>query len=241
MMPWPSDTMELASRIYHVRDHAKETREALVRDLSSVGAAPNDPRFLALRGIQVVLEAASLNAVFLARYLEHPGWWREMREGVPVFPEEHRAALEYYFVFFSSTLVFVPFVRFEHEIRRLVRAIDPAACQGGAAGFESVYRWLFKRLRTADGWVYGEVEEFMEIYRRVRNALVHTNGVSRHPKGAAADEDITWRGTVYEFREGAPLEFANDAGFVLTLITELIDLSNAIMRSPTVSSLPPIV
>ena len=191
----------------------------------------------ALRGIQATLQYAQINAAHPENLFD-AGWW-ERRLAGPATLTQMRAGALNYGVGLLTSLTYVPFVYFEANIRRLVYAVDSEAGDGGTAPFKNIYTWLLARLSGA-GWTWpcDEAEAFLDIYRLIRNSLLHTGGVFLTPRGE--DEVVTWNGTTYEFRHGEDVAWADDGDFVLQLISKLIDLTTTIMRADPVSDLPAI-
>jgi hypothetical protein len=135
----------------------------------------------------------------------------------------------------TGSLMFFSFSLFESGVRRIVRALNPTACSGGAVEFKSIYEWLFACLRR-HGWNYpaGNPSAFLDLYRIFRNTL-HNNGAFYPPSGR--DQEITWRGTTYHF------QYATVPGFYgwefnLLLLRELVSLNHAIMSSDPIAQLP---
>jgi hypothetical protein len=237
-MPWPAG-YALGRLIDPVYFHAKDTRAALLAKFEN--SVPDftvlDPRVYALRGIQLSLQYAQLNCRTLQENVANPDWWPPFLAG-PATQTNFEAAVDSYNLELISGLAYLPFVHFEAEIRRLVPAVDERARP--ADSFKNVYCSLFARL-SDDDWTASrqEAESFLDIYRLVRNALLHTHGILYlHP--GERDLDLTWRGVTYRFRHGQVFEEADDAEFVLELIRELIDLTDSIMRAPLVAELPAI-
>lgn len=142
-----------------------------------------------------------------------------------------------YVVLLTAGLIVYPFSLFEAGLRRIVRAIDPTACSGGATDFKGIYDWLFARLRQ-DGWAYagGEAVEFLDLYRNIRNTI-HNNG--KFYSRTATDAVVTWKGNRHEFIHGAVPPFV-EWDFNLRLLCELVRLNRGLMEAPAIGRLPPI-
>jgi len=145
--------------------------------------------------------------------------------------------LENYMALNTGSLMFFSFSLFESGVRRIVRALDPTACSGGAAKFKGVYEWLFARLRR-HGWNYqaGDPSIFLDLYRTFRNTL-HNNGAFYPPSGK--DQEVTWRGNAYRFQYAAIPNFYGWE-FNIMLLRELVSLNFSIMSSELVGKLPAI-
>jgi hypothetical protein len=101
------------------------------------------------------------------------------------------------------------FAAMESTLRVILRALDPKACRGGTATFESIYRCLLKKLRL------GNWEPLLKFLRLVRNTE-HNNGVFLPESGK--DDTAVFNGKSYEFKVGARIDFLN-----WELLTDLLN------------------
>lgn len=137
----------------------------------------------------------------------------------------------------TSSLMFFSFSLFESGIRRIVRAIDPVACSGGAAEFKNIYEWLFARLRK-NGWSYptDNPSAFLDLFRVFRNTL-HNNGAFYPPNGR--DQEIIWQGKTYQFKYASIPSFYGWE-FNIMLLKDLVSLNHSIMLCALIAQLPSI-
>jgi hypothetical protein len=196
-----------------------------------------DPRRVVARHIKAALSAAYLATIHMDENLLNPSWWSH----VGLTPDLHNDVildeLDDYQRFITLGVVINPFSLFESGLRRIGRAVDPAACSNGTAEFKGIYEWLLARLGR-DGWTYGpgEAVEFLDLYRHRRNTL-HNNGKFYSRSGT--NTIVKWRQGKYEFVHGDEPAFT-DWDFNALLISELIQLNKSLMVSPTIRALPPI-
>ena len=160
-----------------------------------------DPRLLTARQMVAPFRASLFDTVFARDCLMNLAWWDqpERRESLRKSNLIRDVVNDYVSVATTSFMVF-PISVFESGLRRVVRAMDAGACANGGAAFESIYKWLFKRLRDS-GWHYpgGEEESFLDLFRNLRNTI-HNNGVFWARDGS--DHTVVWRGTTYDFPHG---------------------------------------
>lgn len=120
------------------------------------------------------------------------------------------------------------FSAFEADMRAIVFALDPTACAGGTAQFDSVARWLLARVKSAT-----PSADFIELLRLTRNTI-HNNGVHRPTSGK--NTSVSYGGTSYAFTVGQPIKFVNWP-FVVLVGRGLLELFEAIARDPVVACL----
>lgn len=226
---------ELTDRLHEVRGYAGEVRNEL-RNMYRSQFAPADPRMEVARHIKAILSASFLSAVHMRENLRHPGWWAARFALTPTKPQAEEELQDYH-DFIVLDVVVMPFSLFEAGLRRVVRAIEPTACDGGAAEFKSIYAWLLAHLRR-NGWVYphGDAEAFLDLYRHLRNTI-HNNGVFYDRRGR--DVTVKWDGITYEFFHTQRPSFA-DWPLHLRMSRELVRLNRELMLSPPVAALPAI-
>lgn len=227
-MPQPE---QVAAKLEALRNDLVTVRNALASRYS--GLPTMDPRLVVARHIKAVASSTYLSWLYVTEDLARHEWWIEHFGAVP--PAGQDEVNDYETLTAAAFIVF-SFSLFEAGTRRVVRAIDSAACDGGAADFKGIYEWLLARLRR-DGWTYtrGGASEFLDVFRLVRNTM-HNNGVYYSRTGA--NSTVTWNGTTYQFVHGAAPAFI-DWDFNVDLVKELALLNQEIMEAPTVSGLPP--
>ncbi len=197
--------------------------------------SPEDPRKSVGYHLLSVASSGFLSLAHVRDNLQHDDWWQKHGYGTALEAGIVRDLIENYITLTAGSLIFFSFSLFESGIRRVVRALDRTACDGGAAEFKSIYDWLFKRLRES-GWTYhdGDPVEFMDLFRTFRNTL-HNNGAFYNRYGR--DETRGWKGIEYRFVYGSVPDFYGWE-FNLSLLSELINLNRSIMTSELVAKLP---
>ena len=144
---------------------------------------------------------------------------------------ETETAAKYTFVMFA-------FIAVEAAMRSFLRAIDPAACLGGTAAWESIYNHLLGPARlTIPEPQRGSAIELLDLVREVRN-LIHNNGV--YFNRDAADRQLTYRGQVYSFRHGQPVDFVSWA-LLIEMVEGLRQLLALLTNHATISAIPAII
>ncbi len=226
---------DLLDHLKHLLAHSTAEANSLLTRYPELGI--NDPRKLVADQLLHVSSGAFLSYVNAKENLSNIPWWQAHGFQAAVSSGMAPGLLQAYETLTTASLMFFAFSLFESGLRRLVRALDPAACSGGAAEFKSIYEWLFARLKR-DGWVYppGDHNVFLDLFRTFRNTL-HNNGAFYSKTGA--NSETTWRGIKYTFTYGAIPAFYGWE-FNLLLLTELVTLNRAIMEAPTIGALPDI-
>jgi hypothetical protein len=220
----------LLPRIESLRNEAVEARNDL--RVLYAGLTNDDPRVVVARHIKAVISSSYLSLIHLHENLQEPLWWHRQGFGAAVQAGTVLDELDDYMVLITANLIIYPFSLFEAGLRRIVRALDPSACSGGAAEFKGIYEWLLARLRGT-GWKPSEAGDFLDLYRNVRNTL-HNNG--RYYSRTGANTAVTWKGTTYEFVHSSVPSFMN-WDFDLMLIRELVRLNRDLMKAPLIRSI----
>lgn len=193
----------------------------------------NDPRRVVARHIKAVISTAFLNLIHVHENLQQPSWWIRQGFGAAVANGNVSDELEDAMTLLTASLMVYPFALFEAGLRRVVRAVDPTACDSGSGEFKSIYEWLFKRLQSPS-FDRGEAIAFMDLYRNVRNTI-HNNGHFYSKTGQ--NQTVVWRGTRYEFVHGqVPAFIGWDVN--CRLLEELVVLNESVMSDLLISKLP---
>jgi hypothetical protein len=231
VIPFHLDT-NLITHVKGLLSHATKSRNKLFSQFSALDK--NDPRLAIISHLLDVASATFLNLVSLKENYRDDKWWESHGFGNAVSANIVPYLLENYDSLTAGSVMFFSFSLFESGIRRIVRAIDPNACSSGASEFQSIYKWLFKRLQKS-GWTYvGEDPTiFLDLYRTFRNTL-HNNGAFFPTK--IGNYEITWKGIKYEFVYGQTPNFLGWE-FNILLLTELISLNESIMVSNVVAKI----
>ena len=233
-VPYHIDS-DLLDHIKSLLSHATKIRNELFLRFQSMGL--QDPRINIAGHLLDVSSAAFLNLEHVKDNLRHADWWNSKSFSEAVKAGLVPSLLQNYMAQNTGSLMFFSFSLFESGIRRIVRALDPTACSGGAAEFKSIYEWLFARLRR-QGWSYSSEEPsiFLDLFRVFRNTL-HNNGAYYSPNGR--DQDITWQGKTYSFRYANTPDFYGWE-FNIMLLRELVSLNRSMMLHDLIANLPAI-
>ncbi len=88
----------------------------------------------------------------------------------------------------------------ETNLRILLRALDPTACNCGTAQFKSIYDCLIGRLSSKPA----NALELLDLLRNVRNTI-HNNDMYFHRSGK--NTQVIYKGKPYDFYHGQPVGF----------------------------------
>lgn len=195
----PDDIHRLIEQLQPVRNQFADDKAAVIAIYSSV-TPKHDARITAYSKAINVLNSVQLAFTFISKHLLHGQWWEAVARNPIPNPDKQIYANE--FANFTK-IAFVQglFLAIESSLRLFLRAIDPAACNGGMAEFKSIYECLFKSKLNA---VPPNGIALLDLLRLVRNTI-HNNGVYFHPNGT--DASITWDGETFEFKQGRPVDF----------------------------------
>ncbi len=185
--------------LIELADHAKTNIDTL-RGQHPDWHRDEDARTSGFAKISNVARSAALGLKFYADYLITSDWWSANTSGA-LSAEDKRRINRSYVDLLKFGLIQGSFSAVESTLRDILRAIDPAACAGGTAGFQSIYECLFRSKLSsepADGC------ELLHLLREIRNT-VHNNGVYFNLRGQ--DLSVTYKRDAYDFRHGQRFEF----------------------------------
>jgi len=126
------------------------------------------------------------------------------------------------------------FTLIETTFRIILRNLDPFACNGATATFQSIYLHLLgpNQLKFSNS-DREAAEELLNFVRIIRN-LVHNDGVYFDEKGK--DIQITYLGSPYYFNHGQPVTFITWT-ILLVLADEIQKLIIKVLTNPKVEIL----
>jgi hypothetical protein len=183
---------------WHTVRHAAVEDQARLLSAHPGWNPDQDARSTALGKLINVMTCTQLALAFETCCLIRHDWWEANIVGMPSIDARGYWVSEFP-EFIKVSFLNSLFVSVESTCRVLLRAIDPTACGGGTAAFQSIHRCLFGQLSTtpADG------ADLLELLRLVRNTC-HHNGVflPTPPR----DVQIIYKGTTYDFRCGQAVE-----------------------------------
>jgi len=202
----PDEVHRLIEQIQRVRDRTADDKTA-VTGLYSFASPDHDARITAFGKLVNVLNSVQLAFTFASKQLLHKPWWDAIAR-TPI-PDADKQV--YANEFANSTkigLVHALCSSVEGSLRLFLRALDPVACNGGTAEFNSIYDCLFNsKLASAQD----DGTQLLDLLRLVRNTI-HNNGVHFSPRGGSVT--LNWQGDTYEFSRGVPVDFVTWEFFV---------------------------
>ena len=221
----PSEVHQLIEQLQSVRDRAVNDKTAVVAIYPL--ASPDR----ALAKFINVLNSVQLAFTFTSKHLLHKQWWDAIAK--TSIPDGDKQAYARQFENFSKIgFVHALFSAIESSLRLFLRALDPAACNGGTAEFKSIYDCLFnsKLAKTpTDG------TQLLDLLRLIRNTI-HNNGVYISPRGGAVT--LNWQGKTFDFKQGVAVDFVTWDFLILVsdslraLLRQVVEDSN--LRKVTV-------
>lgn len=228
MAAGPDDIHRLIEALQHVRDRFVSDKEAIIAIYSFV-TPKHDARITAYSKAINVLNSVQLAFTFISKHLLHGQWWEAVARSPIPDPDKQIYANE--FANFTK-VAFVQglFLAIESSLRLFLRAIDPAACNGGMAEFKSIYECLFRSKLSA---VLSNGIALLDLLRLVRNTI-HNNGVYFHPSGN--DASITWDGETFEFKQGSPVDFVT-WDFMIRVSEALRQLLREVVEDATLKAI----
>jgi hypothetical protein len=195
----PNDIHQLIKKIQAVRDAFDSDKAEVVAIFSSIDPK-HDARITAYSKAINVLNSVQLAFTFISKHLLHQKWWVAIaRKSIP--NEDKQIYVNEFANFTKVAFVQGMFLSIESSLRLFLRALDPAACNGGMAEFKSIYECLFNSKLSA---IPTNGIPLLDLLRLIRNTI-HNNGVYFHPSGNNAS--AIWKGTTYNFNQGKPVDF----------------------------------
>lgn len=172
-----------------------ETYDSLVA--SNQWPSPFDARPYLFNKCSSVFRSAFMFRIMTEQVMLRGEFWEKYFTRLPSTEELSSTRIQSG-VFVSAGLMHFLFAIIESSFRLYVRALDAEACRKGTAEFQSVVRWLLKRVDL------GSLEPLFDLLRNYRNTI-HNNAVfiSRRED----DEIIEFEGDTYVFRHGQAVKF----------------------------------
>ncbi len=195
----PNDMHQLIEQLQSVRDAFAEDKAEVMAIYSSIDPK-HDARITAYSKATNVLNSVQLVFAFTSKHLLHKQWWKAISRK-PVSDTDKQIYIKEFGNLTRIAFVQGIFMAIESSLRLFLRALDPAACNGGMAEFKSIYECLFKSKLSA---IPADGVPLLDLLRLVRNTI-HNNGVYFHPSGN--DASVTWNGETFEFKQSAPVDF----------------------------------
>jgi len=230
MSTGPDEFYRLIELLQPVRNRAVDDKTAVVAFLSFANSE-HDARVTAFSKFINVLNSVQLAFTFVSKHLLHKQWWDAVACAPVPDSDKQKYATE--FANFTKVgFVHAMFSSVESSLRLFLRALDPAACNGGMAEFKSIYDCMFRSKLAA---APTDATQLLDLLRLVRNTI-HNNGVYVNPRGS--NVTLIWKGETFEFKQGAPVDFVTweflirVSDSLRTLLREIVEDVN--LRSITV-------
>ena len=189
----------LIEQLQQVRDRAADDRATVIA-LFSFTDSEHDARITAFSKFINVLNSVQLAFTFLSKHLLHHQWWEKIARK-PISDTDKKIYVNEFGNFTKVGFVHAMFSSIESSFRLFVRALDPAACNGGMAEFKSIYDCLFNS-KLAVAPTNGTT--LLDLLRLVRNTI-HNNGVYFIPSGGQVT--LNWQSQTFIFKQGVPVDF----------------------------------
>jgi hypothetical protein len=114
------------------------------------------------------------------------------------------------------------FIALENGFRTFYKIVCPTKPE--PHDFNSVYNDILRELQL-DRYL-----DLLDILRKIRNALMHQNGI--HDGGY---DQITWRKITITFTKGKPVDYGGEVWEVLASLSQgIIDMLKAVVNSPKI-------
>lgn len=121
------------------------------------------------------------------------------------------------------------FIQLENFSRKILKALDPSACDNSKSTFQSIYTTLNSRINIA----FPEAIPLYELIRLVRNTI-HNDSVFRNKKSTI--ETVIYKGNKYSFIPEKPIDFVT-WGFLIDITNDVILLITDIIKNKKISNL----
>jgi hypothetical protein len=191
-----------------------------------------DARLTGLAHLIRLVDCTLLSFTLMSDNLLPPDnkWWDAVRtQPLDSFIHSHRSMTVNTFnnSFIKFGFLHKLFSTIENTSRLVLRALDPYAANNATSSIYSVWRELFPRLTAQTA----NPADLLTLLRLTRNTI-HNNGVyvSKHQQ----DEQITYKGTIYDFTHMKPINFVNWSFLierlddVRTLLVSIVSDANVI-------------
>ena len=162
------------------------------------------------------------------RYLARIEFWQSISRNFPeaLLPVLQSEASSWY----KFGLVHSTYSLTEEQLRRIAEVWDPH-WMAARRSIAAVTHRLTQHLSLQ------RYDELFRLTRLIRNSI-HNNGHHR-PDPPHGDEDVTWKGTVYEFRVDKPILWV-EWEFIADHIADIAEAMEAVVSHPDIEKLPTI-
>lgn len=222
---------EVDAMIKHVEsilNQTVENKKEVISIYSSVDPS-KDARITAFSKLIDVFNSTQLSLIFVSKHLMNNAWWSDICKN-PIPNTGPKSYTDGFGRFIKFGLLHGIFSCVESSLRIFLRAVDHTACSGGLGNFESVYKCLLQS-KLSKPQLNGV--ELLHLLRLVRNTI-HNNGVYFHKSGN--DDSVTWKGTIYEFKQGLPVHGIT-LDFILTISDDVLSLLRSVVEDAKIRAI----
>jgi hypothetical protein len=177
----------------------------------------DDIRVTCFHKFKNTVHISKMNLFFLANCILEKGFWHQISES-NVSDTDLKIWSREYEVNTRFSLFHILMSVLEASLRVIVRGIDPNACGKGTSNFESIYKWLLRKLQIANP----NNENLLDLCRVIRNSI-HNGGIYCPANPNYEYVKIEYCGTMYEFKNGKPVDFLFWP-FLILITNHIVDL-----------------
>jgi hypothetical protein len=183
-----------------------------------------DSRITIFTNCMVALDGVYICFIVRRFDLLEPKWWTEKESMIGEIRRPADNDMDIFingFDSFTVTAYFnLLFIALENGFSTFYKIVCPT--KGKPGDFKTVYDDILKELQL-DRYL-----DLMEILRKIRNALMHQNGI--HDGGY---DQVTWRNTItITFTKGKPVDYGGEVWEVLPRLSQgIVDMLKAVVNS----------
>jgi hypothetical protein len=222
----------------------RSIRDTVLQDRNSLSTAhpkwhPEDDVRIGTLNVLWNLLATAEVAISLLCELVYEDWWQSKAIDPWKLTGDDKASRTLGFERFSKHGFSMGlFISLERTFRIFLRAIDPTACRGATAGYESIY----SRLLGSNGLIFPSQErhealQLLDIMRVIRN-LTHNDGVYYDRLGKV--RELSFKGKLYRFEHAKPVHFVT-WDLLLRFVEETRGLLLKIIKHPKIETIAQIL
>lgn len=198
-------------------DDLEKLDQRLLKVIAEQQCKKDDIRVTCFHKFKNTVHISKMNLFFLANCILEKGFWHQISESkvtdtdLKIWSREYEVNIRFsLFHIFMSVL--------EASLRVMVKGIDPNACGKGTGNFESIYKWLLKKIQI----VNSNNEDLLDLCRLIRNSI-HNGGIYCPTNPSYEYVNIEYNGNIYEFKSGKPVDFLYWS-FLILITNSIVDL-----------------
>jgi hypothetical protein len=213
---------------------SSEVRAEYDRLLQTIRYSWSDARLTTIANLGGVIDSTNLAFHFISKNLlpTNNPWWDIYKPPFPGFNDLDKSSMVNGFNTGFVKVAFIQslFATLDSKFRIFLRELASTACNGGTGAFLSVYRELRARLNTLPA----DADDLIDLLRHLRNTI-HNNGV--HFERSGRDVHIPYRGRVYDFYHGRPVNFVNWE-LLIDRLDDVRELLFRVVNDPVIFGIP---